>query len=98
MSNNKIVNVAWPTSYDDAVNKDYADSVASTVITIWAQENGPLNRGEYDGLSEVETYIPSQSVDTVCLLLGRIFRGSISSAHDSDNTDDIRPAVVRHSH
>ena len=26
---------------------------------------------------------------------GRILRGSISSAHDSDNTDDIRPAVVR---
>ena len=26
---------------------------------------------------------------------GWILRGSISSAHDSDNTDDIRPAVVR---
>ena len=27
--------------------------------------------------------------------VGWILRGSISSAHDSDNIDDIRPAVVR---
>ena len=27
--------------------------------------------------------------------VGWILRGSISSAHDSDNIDDIRPAVVK---
>ena len=95
MSNNKIVNVAWPTSDDDAVNKVYADSVASTVITIWAQENGPLNRGEYEwsfGSGDLYTLAKCG----YCMPApGRIFRGSISSAHDSDNTDDIRPAVVR---
>ena len=48
LSNNKIVNVAYPTSDHDVVNKAYADFVARPVITIWAQENGPLNRGEYE--------------------------------------------------
>ena len=95
MSNNKIVNVAWPTSDDDAVNKAYADFVVSTVITIWAQENGPLNRGEYEwsfGSGDLYTLAKCG----YCMSApGRIFRGSISSAHDSDNTDDIRPAVVR---
>ena len=95
MSNNKIVNVAWPTSDDDAVNKAYADFVVSTVITIWAQENGPLNRGEYEwsfGSGDLYTLAKCG----YCMSTpGRIFRGSISSAHDSDNTDDIRPAVVR---
>ena len=95
MSNNKIVNVAWPTSDHDVVNKVYADSVVSTVITIWAQENGPLNRGEYEwsfGSGDLYTLAKCG----YCMPTpGRILRGSISSAHDSDNTDDIRPAVVR---
>ena len=47
LSNNKIVNVANPTSDQDAVTKHYVDS-RKPLITIWAQENGPLNGGEYE--------------------------------------------------
>ena len=47
LSNNKIVNVANPTSAQDVATKHYADS-RKPVITIWAQEAGPLNRGEYE--------------------------------------------------
>ena len=95
LSDNKIVNVAYPTSDYDVVNKAYADFVARPVITIWAQENGPLNRGEYEwsfGSGDLYTLAKCG----YCMpAVGWILRGSISSAHDSDNTDDIRPAVVR---
>ena len=47
LSNNKIINVAYPTFSHD-VAKSSADFVARPVITIWAQEVGPLNRGEYE--------------------------------------------------
>ena len=96
LSNNKIVNVANPTSDHDVATKSYVNQfVARPVITIWAQENGPLNRGEYEwsfGSGDLYTLAKCG----YCMpALGWIIRGSISSAHDSDNTDDIRPAVVR---
>ena len=47
LSNNKIVNVANPTLDQDAVTKHYVDS-RKPMITIWAQEVGPLNAGEYE--------------------------------------------------
>ena len=47
LSNNKIVNVANPTSDQDVTTKQYVDS-RNPLITIWAQENGPLNAGEYE--------------------------------------------------
>ena len=94
LSNNKIVNLSEPNSDQDAATKQYVDS-RKPLITIWAQENGPLNRGEYEwsfGSGDLYTLAKCG----YCMPAdGRILRGSISSAHDSDNTDDIRPAVVR---
>ena len=69
LNNNKITNVADPSDDGDAVTKQYVNSRQKPLITIWAQENCPLTLESTNGLSEVETYIPSQSVDTVCLLL-----------------------------
>ena len=94
LANSKIVNVGNPTSAQDVVTKQYVDS-RKPLITIWAQENGPPNRGEYEwsfGSGDLYTLAKCG----YCMpALGWIIRGSISSAHDSDNTDDIRPAVVR---
>ena len=94
LSNNKIVNLSEPNSDQDAATKQYVDS-RKPLITIWAQENGPLNRGEYEwSFGSGDLYILAKC--GYCMPApGRILRGSISSAHDSDNTDDIRPAVVR---
>ena len=47
LDNNKIVNLSEPTEDDDATTKRYVDS-RKPLITIWAQENGPLNSGEYE--------------------------------------------------
>ena len=94
LNNNKIVNLSEPNSDQDAATKQYVDS-RKPLITIWAQENGPLNSGEYEwsfGSGDLYTLAKCG----YCMpAAGRILRGSISSAHDSDNTDDIRPAVVR---
>ena len=94
LSNNKIVNLSEPNSDQDAATKQYVDS-RKPLITIWAQENGPLHAGEYEwsfGSGDLYTLAKCG----YCMPApGRILRGSISSAHDSDNTDDIRPAVVR---
>ena len=68
LSNNKIVNVANPTSDHDVANKAYADFVARPVITIWAQEVGPLNLGEYEwSFGSGDTH--AQCGYIVCLLL-----------------------------
>ena len=49
LDNNKIVNLSEPTGVRDAVTKQYVDSHhRKPLITIWAQENGPLNSGEYE--------------------------------------------------
>ena len=94
LANSKIIRLSDPTDDGDAINKRYLDS-RKPLITIWAQENGPLNRGEYEwsfGSGDLYTLAKCG----YCMPApGRILRGSISSAHDSDNTDDIRPAVVR---
>ena len=61
LNNNKITNVSNPTLAQDAVNKRYVDS-RKPVIAIWAQETGPLNRGQYEW-----SFGNSQIVDTACL-------------------------------
>ena len=94
LANSKIIRLSDPTDDGDAINKRYLDS-RKPLITIWAQENGPLNRGEYEwsfGSGDLYTLAKCG----YCMpTSGRILRGSISSAHDSDNTDDIRPAVAK---
>ena len=47
LSNNKIVKLSEPTEVQDAATKQYLDS-RKPLITIWAQENCPLNAGEYE--------------------------------------------------
>ena len=94
LSNNKIVNLSEPTEVQDAATKQYVDS-RKPLITIWAQENGPLNRGEYEWSFGSGDLYTLAKCGYCMLAFGWILRGSLSSVTDSDNTDDIRPAVVR---
>ena len=47
MNDNKLTGLANPTEPQDATTKTYVDS-RKPVITIWAQEGGPLNRAQYE--------------------------------------------------
>ena len=79
--NHKIINVANPTSAQDAVTKHYADS-RKPVITIWAQEAGPLNFRQYEWSFGSGDYTPAEC--GYCMPApGRILRGSISSTAES---------------
>ena len=93
LSNNKIVNVANPTSAQDAVTKHYADS-RKPLIEIWAQENGPLNAGEYEwsfGSGDLYTLAKCG----YCMpAAGRILRGSMSSVNGANASGDARVAIV----
>ena len=93
LSNNKIVNVANPTSDQDVTTKHYVDS-RKPLITIWAQENGPLNAGEYEwsfGSGDLYTHAKCG----YCMpAAGRILRGSICSFYDSDNYSARTPVIV----
>ena len=74
LSNNKIVNVSEPTSDQDAVTKNYVDS-RKPLITIWAQENGPLNSGQDEWSFGGGEYTPTNC--GYCMpASGRILRGS----------------------
>ena len=85
LNNNKITNVADPTEDDDAVTKQYVDS-RKPLITIWAQENGPLNSGEYEWcFGSGDLYILANC--GYCMpASGRILRGSLSSVSESGGT------------
>ena len=79
LSNNKIVNVANPTLAQDVATKHYADS-RKPVITIWAQETGPLSGGQYEWSFGSGDYTDAQC--GYCMpAAGRILRGSLSSVN-----------------
>ena len=87
LDNNKIVNLSEPTEDDDAVTKQYVDTHhRKPLITIWAQENGPLNSGEYEwsfGSGDLYTHANCG----FCMpASGRIIRGSLSSVSESGGT------------
>ena len=85
LNNNKIVNLSEPTEDDDATTKRYVDS-RKPLITIWAQENGPLNSGENEwsfGSGDLYTHANCG----FCMpASGRIIRGSLSSVGESGGT------------
>ena len=93
LSNNKIVNLSEPNSDQDAATKQYVYS-RKPLITIWAQENGPLNGGEYEwsfGSGDLYTLAKCG----YCMPApGRILRGSLSSVTDSPNSGLSQPAMV----
>ena len=82
MNNHKLVGLSEPTELQDATTKQYVDS-RKPLITIWAQENGPLNFGEYEwsfGSGDLYTHANCG----YCMpASGRILRGSLSSVGDS---------------
>ena len=85
LNNNKIVNLSEPTEDDDATTKQYVDS-RKPLITIWAQENGPLHRGEHEwsfGSGDLYTH---KNCGYCMPASGRIIRGSLSSVGDSGGT------------
>ena len=90
LNNNKIVNLSEPTEVQDAATKQYVDS-RKPLITIWAQENGPLHAGEYEwsfGSGDLYTLAKCG----YCMpAAGRILRGSISSVTDSPNASGPSP-------
>ena len=94
LNNNKIVNLSEPTEDDDATTKRYVDS-RKPLITIWAQENGPLNAGEYEwsfGSGDLYTHAKCG----FCMpASGRIIRGSISSVGDSaGNSGRVQVEII----
>ena len=85
LDNNKIVNLSEPTEDDDATTKRYVDS-RKPLITIWAQENGPLNSGENEwsfGSGDLYTH---RNCGYCMPASGRIIRGSLSSVGESGGT------------
>ena len=93
LNNNKIVNLSEPNSDQDAATKQYVYS-RKPLITIWAQENGLLNGGEYEwsfGSGDLYTLAKCG----YCMpAAGRILRGSLSSVTDSPNSGLSHPAMV----
>ena len=80
LSNNKIINVANPTSSLDAVNKNYVDN-RKPVITIWACHEGPLHSDAYEwsfggGFAPRKYGYPMPTS-------GRIIRMTLSSKRDT---------------
>ena len=81
LNNHKITNVADPSDDGDAVTKQYVDS-RKPLITIWAQEVGPLNRKQYEWSFGTGDYTPANC--GYCMpASGRILRGSITSIGES---------------
>ena len=93
LSNSKIVNLSEPTEVQDAATKQYVDS-RKPLITIWAQENGPLNGGEYEwsfGSGDLYTLAKCG----YCMpAAGRILRGSLSSVNGDNPSDTAFISIV----
>ena len=87
LNGNKIIRLANPTNFQDATTKRYVDS-RKPVITIWAQEIGPLNIGQYEwnfgGVNNTPVGLG------YCMpVSGRILRGSLSSIAGTTNPSGI---------
>ena len=81
LNNNKITNVVDPTDNGDAVTKQYVDS-RKPLITIRAQEIGPLNRGQVEWSFGSGDYT-SRYCGYCMPAPGRILRGYLSSIGES---------------
>ena len=74
------------------MTKHYADS-RKPVITNWAQENGPLNVGEYEWSFGSGDYTLAKC--GYCMpVSGRILRGSLSSVNVANTSGDARVSIV----
>ena len=82
MNNHKLVGLSEPTEDDDATTKQYVDS-RKPLITIWAQENGPLNTGEYEWSFGSGDLYTIANCGYCMPASGRILRGSLSSVSES---------------
>jgi hypothetical protein len=91
LNGNKIIRLANPTNFQDAATKRYVDS-RKPVITIWAQENGPLNRGQYEwSFGGGDT----PQMNGYCMpVSGRILRGSLSSINGINPPDQADINIV----
>ena len=93
LDNNKITNVATPTSGQDAVTKRYADS-RKPLITIWAQETGHLNAGQYEWSFGSGEYTPAH-LGYGMSASGRILSGSIPSVGESDTAGAAAVRIIQ---
>ena len=66
----------------DATTKQYVDS-RKPLITIWAQENGPLNTGEYEWSFGSGDLYTLKNCGYCMPASGRILRGSLSGVSES---------------
>ena len=94
MNNKKITNVADPTEDDDAVTKQYVDS-RKPLITIWAQENGPLNSGEHEWSFGSGDLYTLANCGYCMPASGRILRGSLSGVSESGMSAVSRVNIVK---
>ena len=94
MNNNKIVNLSEPTEDDDATTKQYVDS-RKPLITIWAQENGPLNTGEYEWSFGSGDLYTLKNCGYCMPASGRILRGSLSGVSESGMSVVSRVNIVK---
>ena len=89
VNNHKIINLSDPVDDGDVITKSYLKSITNNflrrpLITIWAQENGPLNSGEFEwsfGSGDIYTLAKCG----YCMpARGRIIRGSLSSVNEEN--------------
>ena len=92
MNTNKIINVANPTSARDVTNKRYVDG-RKPLITIWAQEVGPLNNNQFEWSFGGEGTTPRRL--GYCMpTSGRILSSSLSSIAESGTAGNAGALIV----
>ena len=100
VNNHKIINLSDPVDDGDVITKSYLESITNNflrrpLITIWAQENGPLNTGEFEwsfGSGDIYTLAKCG----YCMpARGRIIRGSLSSVNEENPSGKAVVHIVR---
>ena len=98
LNSHRIENVGTPHRSEDAANRYYVDTRLAQIkpiITIWAEERGPLVSGEFEwSFGSGSDGSDHGKVGYVMMVAGRILRMSISSATRNSLADEIVNVAV----